>query len=63
MARPTKEKAHLFEKRQELVWALEFQGYAGSEIAVIFNVGESVICLIIKKKPRGWKPKWFKVEK
>ena len=63
MARPVKEKLHLYEKRDELVWALDFQGYNGTEIAVVFNIDDSVISRIMKKIPKDWKPKWIKAEK
>jgi len=61
MARPTKEKLHLYDKRAELVWALDHQGYNGEEIAVIFSVDRSTINRILSKKPREWQPKWVKV--
>ena len=60
MPRPPKERIHLYEKRTELVWALEFQGYSGEELGVIFNVDRAVISRILKKKPKRWKPKWVK---
>lgn len=63
MPRPPKERTHLYEKRKELVWALELQGYSGVENGVIFNVHESVISRINKKRPKRWKPKWIKAVK
>jgi len=60
MPRPTQEKRHLVEKRDELIWALVHQDYNFEEIGVIFNVNRSSIKRIAVKKPSGWKPKWVK---
>jgi len=62
MSKPTTEKKHLKEKRDELVWALNYQGYNGEEIGYIFNVHRSVIHHVLKKKPSNWQPKWVKVQ-
>lgn len=61
MSRPTKEKIHLIEKYQELVWALAFQGYNNEEIGVVFNRSRSVISRIVNNMPKGYEPKWKKV--
>lgn len=62
MARPKNENVYLFDKRSELVWALDYQDYNGEQIAIIFNVHRSQINRIIKRKPRGYKPKWIKAQ-
>ena len=51
----------LIEKRDELIFALDYQGYNGQDIAKIFNLNRSTIKRILSKKPLGWKPKWHKV--
>lgn len=61
MSRPTAEKQHLFDKYQELVWALHLQGYNNEEIGVVFNRSRSVIQRVVKQMPKDWKPKWVKV--
>ena len=55
------EKSYLVDKRNELVWALDYQEYNGADIGTIFNVNRSTINRILKKKPKNWKPKWVKV--
>jgi len=61
MPRPLNEKKHLYDKRDELIWALDFQGYNGQEIGTIFNVNRSQIHRVIKKKPSEWRVKWTKL--
>ena len=64
MARPTQERIHLFEKRNEIIWALDHQGYRGKDISVMFNnLDESIISRTLKKKLKRWQPKWIKVNK
>ena len=63
MPRITKEKLHLIDKRAEIVYALDHQGYNGEEIGVIFNLHRSVISRVLKNKPKAYKPKWEKVAK
>lgn len=60
MPRVAATKQYLVDKRDELIWALSLQDYSGADIAFIFNVHRSVISNALKKKPRGWKPKWIK---
>lgn len=62
MARPTKEKKHLIDKRNELVYALDHQGYNGQDIGTVFNIERSTVNRILKTKPKGWTPKWIKVQ-
>lgn len=62
MPRPIKEKLHLIEKRNELIWALDYQGYSGEEIGVIFNINRSSVKRILDKKPSDYKPKWVKAK-
>lgn len=58
--RPAAEKLHLYEKRQELIWALDHQGYDGDEIALVFSLDRSQISRLLKKKPSDWQPRWVK---
>lgn len=61
MPRPTQEKRHLIDKRNELIWALDIQDYNYEEIGVIFNgLNRSSIKRIVEKRPPDWKPKWVK---
>lgn len=62
MARPKTEKKHLFEKRAEIMWALDEQGYNGQEIGIVFGISRSVVNRIMSQKPKDWKPKWIKVQ-
>lgn len=62
MPRPKNEKLHLLEKRQEIIFALDSQGYNGAEIATIFSVSRSVVNRIIAVKPKKYEPKWIKVQ-
>lgn len=62
MARPTAEKKHIYEKRTELIFALDSQGYNGQEIGIIFNISRSVVNRILAQKPEGWTPKWIKAQ-
>lgn len=62
MARPTKERKYLYDKQAELIWALAHQDYRNIEIAVIFNLDRSRVGRIIGKMPKGWVPKWVKVQ-
>ena len=62
MPRPTQEKKHLIDKRDELIWALSYQDYNGQDIGVIFNINRSSVKHIIDKKPKDYKPKWTKVQ-
>lgn len=61
MARPTKEKQYLFDKRRELIWALSHQDYSNADIGIIFNRDASVITRIVNQMPKDWEPKWTKV--
>lgn len=61
MPRPTKEKQHLVEKRDELIWALSLQDYNNEEIGGIFNLDRSSVKRIKDKMPNDWRPKWKKV--
>lgn len=61
MARPTKETSHLFDKRQELIWALDYQDYNGAQIGIVFNIDPSAVSRILNEKPKKWTPKWVKV--
>lgn len=56
-----KEKKHLLDKRQELVWALSHQGYSQTEMSIIFHIDRSMIHRIVEKMPDGWTPKWVKI--
>lgn len=57
-------KEFLREKRDELIWALSLQEYNYEEIGQMFNgLNRSTVMRIIERKPRGWKPKWVKVDK
>jgi len=51
---------HLREKRDELIWALDLQGYTLAQIGRIFNRNRATILDVIKKKPKDWVPKWIK---
>ena len=62
MPRPTQEKKHLIDKRDELIWALSYQDYNGQDIGVIFNINRSSVKHIIDKKPKDFKPKWVKTQ-
>ncbi len=55
-----KEEQHIRDKKYELIWALDDQDYSLPQIAVMFNIHRSSVMRIIKKKPKGWKPKWVK---
>ncbi len=61
MPKPLPEKKYLVEKRDELIFALSYQGYKDVDIAFIFNVNRSSIMRILKKMPADWTPKWVKV--
>lgn len=50
----------LKEKRDELIWALDYQGYNGSEIGMIFNINRSTVFDAKKLKPKNYRPKWIK---
>ena len=59
--KPTKEiSIMLREKRNELIWALAYQGYNGSQIGLIFNINRSTVLQALRKKPEDYKPKWIK---
>lgn len=62
MSRPSKEKQYLIDKYKELVWALSLQGYTFADIAIIMNRDISVIKRICDQRPKGWTPKWRKIE-
>lgn len=62
MARPEKEKQYIIEKRDELVWAMSHQDWSNADIARIFNIDPSRVTRIIAVMPKGWKPKWVKVQ-
>lgn len=53
-------KIHLKDKRNELIFALNHQGYNGQEIGAIFNINRSTVHDILKLKPKNYKPKWIK---
>ena len=50
----------LQEKRDELVFALSFQGWDNVEIAQMFNLNRSTVGSILRKMPEGYRPKWVK---
>lgn len=52
----------LQEKRDELVWALNAQGYNGQEIKDIFSSisHRSTATRILRRMPKGYRPKWVK---
>ena len=52
--------SHVIEKRKELLYAIDAQGYSMSEIAFIFGMPRSTVHKYIKSKPLGWEPKWVK---
>lgn len=51
---------YLLEKRDELIWALEHQGYNHTQIAKMFNLHKVNIGRIIKSKPNDYRVKWIK---
>jgi hypothetical protein len=51
---------HLKDKRNELIWALDAQGYTDAQIGRIFSKNRSTILRIIKAKPKDWVVKWVK---
>jgi DNA-directed RNA polymerase specialized sigma24 family protein len=53
-------KAHIQNKRSELIWALSLQDYSYSEIGEVFKLNSSTIMRIVNQKPKNWKPKWIK---
>lgn len=54
---------HLLDKRDELIWALNLQGYKGAEIGRIFNsLHRSAVNQIVRRKPKDYRPKWVKVQ-
>jgi len=62
MPKILKEKLHIYEKYQELVWALSSQGYNNEEIGGIFNRSRSQISRVVNSMPKGWKTKWKKIK-
>jgi len=59
--RHAKNKQYIFDKRNELIWALRHQGYSFGDIGVMFNLDRSTIFEIVGKSPKDWQPKWIKV--
>lgn len=57
MPRPTKEQLHLFKRREEMIFTLDYEGYNGEEIGTMVGLSRSVVNRILKRKPKGWKPK------
>lgn len=53
---------HLQEKRDELIWALDYQGWSQSDIGRMFKLHPSSINAIVHGRPEGWVPKWVKRE-
>lgn len=53
-------KAHIQEKRDELIWALNIQDYSFGEIGEVFKLNPSTIMRVVNRKPSDWKPKWTK---
>lgn len=51
---------HIKQKRDELIWALDLQGYTFVQIGRIFNRNSSTILRVVEAKPKGWKVKWVK---
>lgn len=62
MPRPAKERQHLYDKRRELIWALEIQGYSNAELGIIFGIDSSRVSRTINERPTDWTPKWIKVQ-
>jgi len=55
-------KQPLKEKRHELIWALNLQGYTDAQIAQIFmECNRVTIMRINKKRPKDYKVKWVKI--
>lgn len=54
---------YLREKREELIFAMDSQGYNFSQIGEIFGIDRATVLRILRKKPKNWKVKWVKVEK
>lgn len=58
-----KKKQYLFDKRDELCWALADQGYQPYQIAIIFNITHlSTVTRLLARKPDGWRTKWVKMQ-
>lgn len=51
---------HLKEKRDEIIWALDAQGYTFAQIGRMFNRNTSTILRIVEVKPKDWETKWIK---
>jgi hypothetical protein len=54
-------KQHLLDKRDELIWAVEMQGYGFADLCTIFNIAHrSTVMRIVDRRPSDWRPKWVK---
>lgn len=51
---------HIQEKRNELIWALNAQGYTDAQIGRMFNLHRASVGRIVREKPQDWTVKWFK---
>lgn len=52
---------YLQEKRDEIIWALDHQGYNHVQISKMFNMHKVNVGRIMKKKPLDYRVKWVKV--
>jgi transposase len=58
--KPKELEPYLQEKRNEIIFSLDNQGYNRAQIARIFNMSKSRMNEIVNSKPDGWKDKWVK---
>lgn len=58
--REGKLEPYLEDKRNELLWALEAQGYTRAQIGRMFNENRVTVHRIMTAKPKGWVTKWVK---
>lgn len=52
---------HLRQKKFEIIWALDVQGYTDAQIARMFDCHRSTIMRIMQQRPKDYTPKWIKV--
>lgn len=62
MPKAKKEEQYLIDKRNELIFALDFQGYTGAQIGKIFNIHRASVNRVMDKRPANYQPKWKKVK-
>ena len=62
MSKPRQISIRVADKQEELVWALDHQGWSHIEIGEMFGLPRMRVWRMVQRRPVDWHPKWVKRE-